>query len=325
MERWPEMVWKKVRMFLFPTDQDLADILGRTNLNFGNHILGFVWIPKIGISMLTVTSSCQDFQLRSSGGTSCWGCLLRLSMENNCWALHLSFSGKIGSWDMFRSAAGVMCWVSVDITCGEFLLISAVEIIWEINCWDYLWGSGLGIICWDRRVSVSVKIMCRDCLLRVSVGIKLWRLSGSISSWYEQLRFTSEINCGRYSFRSAVEIMFGDEVMRLSVELSCWYYLWNQLLRLSMRSSSSYYLLRSTLENICEDKARNLFVGVTCWDKNMLRSSVEIIWWDWPLISTAENSCQNHLLKLSDDTDCWDYPLRLAFDIICRGQLFRLG
>ena len=65
---------KKVRMFLFPTDQDLADILGRINLNFGNHILGFVLnSPNLNfhanydkqLSRFPVEIICQ------TGGTSC--------------------------------------------------------------------------------------------------------------------------------------------------------------------------------------------------------------------------------------------------------------
>ena len=184
------------------------------------------------------------------------------AVEVVCWdylwkkycALRLSFSGKIGRWDMFRSAAGVMCWVSVDITCGEFLRNQVLRLFVRIRSWDYLLRSTCEHVCEDYVSRLFIENIS---------WIKLWRLSGSINSWYDQLRFTSEINCGRYSFlwRLCLGIKCWDYLLSSAVdiicEINCWYYpwgaalhiiYWNQRLRISVKIKRETYLSESPVE-----------------------------------------------------------------------------
>ena len=50
MEKWPQMAPNGTLEFFFPTSPDIADILGRTDLNFENFIVLIFCIPQFWIS-----------------------------------------------------------------------------------------------------------------------------------------------------------------------------------------------------------------------------------------------------------------------------------
>ncbi len=93
---------------------------------------------------------------------------------------------------------------------------------------------------------------------------------------------------------TVLQIICCDQLLRLSVVISCW-----------------DYLLRLYVEIICCDQLLRLSVEINCLDY-LLRLSVEII-------------CYGQLLRLSVVMSCWDYLLRLSVEIICWDHLLRLS
>jgi len=59
------MIWDQEH--LFPTNPDLADILGRTDLDFKNFMFSIFWIPDFWISRFS------DFQNLAWAGLGPWG------------------------------------------------------------------------------------------------------------------------------------------------------------------------------------------------------------------------------------------------------------
>ena len=70
------------------------------------------------------------------------------------------------------------------------------------------------------------------------------------------------------------------------------------LLRSSVEISYWDDLLRSAVEIICWDQRLRFYVEVSCWDY-LLKSTVEIISWDYLLSSTVEILCGGQLLRFS--------------------------
>ena len=123
--------------------------------------------------------------------------------DDYLWSFSVTSSCVDNLWQL---TVQISCWVHIfnGLVCWDCLLRSAIEIIYEINCRDYLWRSALESICWDP---------CS-------------RFTLSVNSVVETVR-------QNHFLRLEIEIIYRGQIMRLFVDIDRWNYLLRSTCKIS--------------------------------------------------------------------------------------------
>jgi len=127
--------------------------------------------------------------------------------------------------------------------------------------------------------------------------------------------FSVAPSCWNSLVTSAAKVICWDQLLRLSVVISCWVICCEQLLRSSVQINCWDYLLRSSAEFNCWDYLLRLAAEIICRDQ-LLRLAVEFSCWDYLLRLYVGIKCWDYLLSSTVELTCWDDLLRSAADMI---------